>query len=198
MPRRVDHVERRAQITDAAREVIARDGLEATTFHAVASEAEVSIRLVQYYFGNKESLLAATHRAVIETAAARFNGGRPAPSAVPPRDVLSSLVTALLPLDATRRSDAIVLAAFHAAALTRDSPGHDALLAAPDALVRVIADQLGRARSAAPSGHSDELSTTDAHLVLACITGLTESVLAGHLAPERAVAVAERLLDHLL
>ena len=142
MPRRVDHDERRRQITDACRRVVARDGLEAATFQAVAAEAGVSVRLVQYYFGHKHGLLVATHRAVIEGSAARFGGGargargRRAP---PPRAVLRAVLAALLPLDDERRADAVVLAAFHAAALTNEAVAPEELRGAPRALVDLVA-----------------------------------------------------------
>ncbi|MFD4993818.1 TetR/AcrR family transcriptional regulator [Cellulosimicrobium cellulans] len=200
MPRLVDHAERREQITDAARRVIGRDGLDAATFQAVAAEAGVSVRLVQYYFGNKGGLLAATHRAVVDASAARFGADGPAPGTLPPpRDVLRGVVAALLPLDAQRRADAVVLAAFHAAALTRDAAAREALLPAPRALVDVVAAQLDRARAAGlpRRGRRDVETSRDAELVLAALAGLTQSVVAGHLDAQQSLAVAERLLDHL-
>ncbi|QJW35601.1 TetR/AcrR family transcriptional regulator [Cellulosimicrobium protaetiae] len=199
MPRLVDHAERRAQITDAARRVIGREGLEAATFQAVATEAGVSVRLVQYYFGNKDGLLAATHRAVVDASAARFGAGGPAPRTPPtPYDVLRGVVVALLPLDAERRADAVVLAAFHAAALTRGPAAQEALLPAPRALVDVVAEQLDRARGVVGPGERAADTTKDAELALAALAGLTQSVVARHLEPAEALAVAERLLEHLL
>ncbi|MBF6290125.1 TetR family transcriptional regulator [Nocardia cyriacigeorgica] len=48
MPRTVDHVQRRAQLADAVVAVAAREGLHAVTIRAVAAEAGVSLRFVQY------------------------------------------------------------------------------------------------------------------------------------------------------
>lgn len=206
MPRRVDHEERRRQITDACRRVVARDGLEAATFQRVAAEAGVSVRLVQYYFGNKHGLLVATHRAVIEGSAGRFGGG--APGAVPgsepppPRAVLRAVLAALLPLDDARRADAVVLAAFHAAALTNEAVTPEELRGAPRALVDLVAAQLGRARGddAGPEGDSGpgDAARLDAEVVLASAAGLTQGVLAGHVTGETALAVVDRLLDHVV
>ena len=177
-----------------------KGGLTAATFREVAAEAGVSVRLVQYYFGNKDGLLAATHRAVVDASAARFGAGGAAPRTLPPpRDALRGVVAALLPLDAQRRADAVVLAAFHAAALTRDAAAREALLTAPRALVEVVAAQLDRARGAGTPGRGerDVETSRDAELFLATLAGLTQSVVAGHLEAEQALAVAERLLDHL-
>ncbi|CAM3640585.1 TetR/AcrR family transcriptional regulator [Isoptericola cucumis] len=198
MPRRVDHAQRRRQITDASRRVVARGGLEAATFQAVAAEAGVSVRLVQYYFGNKHGLLVATHRAVIEDAAGRFGpGGTPPPGAgaPAPRAVLAAVVGALLPLDDDRRADAVVLAAFHAAALTDADVAPDELLGAPRALVDLVAAQLAAADG---GGGADGGARLDAELVLAAAAGLTQGLLAGHVTEQTALAVVERLLDRLL
>ncbi|MFF2451712.1 TetR/AcrR family transcriptional regulator [Isoptericola sp. NPDC058082] len=215
MPRRVDHDERRRQITDACRRVVARDGLEAATFQAVAAEAGVSVRLVQYYFGHKHGLLVATHRAVIEGSAARFGGGTsPGESAepAPPRAVLRAVLAALLPLDDARRADAVVLAAFHAAALTNEAVTPEELRGAPRALVDLVAALLLRARgdgtgAGEGSGPDDaarldaarlDAARLDAEVVLASAAGLTQGVLAGHVTGETALAVVDRLLDHLV
>ncbi|GAA1732087.1 TetR/AcrR family transcriptional regulator [Isoptericola hypogeus] len=197
MPRLVDHDVRRRQITDASRRVVARDGLEAATFQAVAAEAGVSVRLVQYYFGNKQGLLEATHRAVIEDAAARFGpAGQAEPAA--PREVLRGILLALLPLDDAQRADAVVLAAFHAAAVTRSGIGPDALLGAPRVLVDVVAHQFARADGATDGSAAGSGRRLDAEIVLAAASGLTQGMVGGHHSRETALAVADRLLDRVL
>lgn len=199
MPRRVDHDERRRQITDACRRVVARDGLEAATFQAVAGEAGVSVRLVQYYFGHKHGLLVATHRAVIEGSAGRFAGGLPAGGGEPPpRAVLRAVLAALLPLDDARRADAVVLAAFHAAALTNEAIEPAELRGAPRALVDLVAAEVLRARGGEPGDRDERAARTDAELVLASAAGLTQGMLAGHLTGDVALAVVDRLLDHVV
>lgn len=201
MPRLADHEERRRQITDAARRVVAGGGIPAATFQAVAAEAGTSVRLVQYYFGHKEGLLAATHRAVIEDTARRFPAGPPASSPGPGeaagsvRDVLRGILVALLPLDDAQRADAVVLAAFHADALTRADVAPDALLGAPRALVDAVAGELRRAQGGPPE---DEGARTDAELLLATASGLTQGLVAGHHSRASALAVVDRLLDRLL
>ncbi|MGW8567887.1 TetR/AcrR family transcriptional regulator [Isoptericola sp. NPDC055881] len=217
MPRRVDHDQRRRQITDACRRVVARDGLEAATFQAVAAESGVSVRLVQYYFGNKHGLLVATHRAVIEGSAARFGvrepggvAGDAAAPLPPPRAVLRAVLAGLLPLDGARRADAVVLAAFHAAALTNEAVTSEDLRGAPRALVDLVAGQVLRARgddegtvpgsgpgTGSGSG-ADDPARLDAELVLASAAGLTQGILARHVDGETALAVVDRLLDHVV
>lgn len=48
----------KAQILNAARELFARDGYQATTIKAIAASAEVDTKLVHYYFGTKGELFA--------------------------------------------------------------------------------------------------------------------------------------------
>ena len=57
MPKRVDHAQRRAHITDALVRVAAVGGLHAVTMRGVAAEAGMSLNLVQYYFDSKAKLM---------------------------------------------------------------------------------------------------------------------------------------------
>lgn len=52
--------ERRAEIMAAVERILARGGVNAVTMRAVAAEAGVSLRLVQYYGSSKDQLLGAT------------------------------------------------------------------------------------------------------------------------------------------
>lgn len=197
MPRLADHDQRRAQITSAARRVIARDGLGAATFQSVAAEAGISVRLVQYYFGTKRAFLLATHHAVVSDAGERFTrrlgtlGSDPSP-----RDVIRAILAELLPRDADRRRDAIVLNAFHTAALTDSEVGAEDTLGPPRFLVEAITEQLRRARGAAPS--SERAAELDAELIMAGASGLAQMLLVDRDADQRADELLDRLLDRLV
>lgn len=52
--------ERRIEIIEAVERLLARGGVNAVTMRAVAAEADVSLRLVQYYGKTKDELLSAT------------------------------------------------------------------------------------------------------------------------------------------
>jgi AcrR family transcriptional regulator len=52
-------VDRRAEILQATVQVLARDGIAATTTRKIASEAGVNQATLRYYFGSKDSLLRA-------------------------------------------------------------------------------------------------------------------------------------------
>ncbi|WP_278313819.1 TetR/AcrR family transcriptional regulator [Lolliginicoccus levis] len=190
MPRLVDHDERRREITSAARRVIVRGGLSAATFQAVAAEAGISVRLIQYYFGTKRDFLLATHKSVIEDGAARF-AARMADFGedVPPREAVRAIATELLPLDAARRDDAVVLDEFFAASLTGQDIAIGDMTPAARLLVTVVAGHLQRAGA----GHS--AAALDAELTVAALVGLTNSLIAGMIDATAAVRLVERLLD---
>ncbi|ATL68236.1 TetR/AcrR family transcriptional regulator [Nocardia terpenica] len=193
MPRLADHEQRRREITDAVRRVIARSGLEGTTFQSVAAEAGISVRLVQYYFGNKKELLNATHHAVITDAALRF-GKRLTTLTEPasPRETLRIIATELMPLDEQRRADAVVLANFHAATLSGDGASIDRSIGTVNALVDVIAEQLRRA------GAPPDLATLDAQVLALCLAGFAQGLVADDTTAEHAETLLARLFDRFL
>ena len=57
MPKVVDHEERRSQIAEAVWRIATTRGLQGVTFREVAAEAQVSVSLVQHYFGTKAGLV---------------------------------------------------------------------------------------------------------------------------------------------
>jgi AcrR family transcriptional regulator len=85
-PRVRDSAATRRALLDAARELFATDGFDATTVRAVADRAGVNQALLFRYFGNKEGLFA---EAVRGRALALLNDG-------PQRDLLERTVDAVL------------------------------------------------------------------------------------------------------
>ncbi|WP_225732641.1 TetR/AcrR family transcriptional regulator [Nocardia sp. JCM 34519] len=187
MPRLADHEQRRREITGAARRVIAAGGLETATFQAVAAEAGVSVRLLQYYFGTKRELLLATHRAVLDDAAGRFMRHLAALGDEPePRAALRVIMHELLPLDEARRANSIVLANFHTAAITGPDVVAEDTVGGARLLARVLAEHLHRA------GCPD--ADRDGELLAVAVFGLGQGMLTYLHTPDEARA----LLDHLL
>ncbi|QBJ98072.1 TetR/AcrR family transcriptional regulator [Rhodococcus sp. ABRD24] len=198
MPRLVDHEVRRREITDAVRRVIVDGGLAAVTFQSVAAEAGISVRLVQYYFGTKREFLLATHQAVRQDAGARLMQELSVvgPEATP-REIITAFLVAMLPLDQQRRDEAIVLGAFHTAALTGQGIAAEETLTAPSELTALISGQLQRVtdRDAVMPSMDPDL---DAELILAATGGLAQGMLPGYGTAELALQLVERLLDRVL
>ncbi|WP_067691838.1 TetR/AcrR family transcriptional regulator [Nocardia jejuensis] len=196
MPRLVDHEQRRREITTAARRVIARGGLDAATFQTVAAEAGISVRLIQYYFGTKRDFLVATFLAVVAEAGQRFEQPLAAMGADPaPREVIRTILSAVLPLDPQRHQDALVLGAYHAAALTGGIIGPEDTIGPARYLFPIFTQQLRLHRQLESSTTAEEL---DAQLLVLGGSGITQVVLTGSATPDEALALLDRLLDRFL
>src|SRR5438270_831520 len=98
MPKRVDHEQRKRQITDAVVRITVKGGLASASFREVAAEAGVSVRLIQYYFGSKDQLLLVTQQHVAQRATARMVG-RVGDAGNSPREILRSVLTSFIPTD---------------------------------------------------------------------------------------------------
>jgi AcrR family transcriptional regulator len=121
VPKEVDHVARRRELADAACAVIARNGLAGTTLAHVAEESGWSIGSIRHYFPTKDELVASALWRVGERVDDRIRRGTAGGMTM---SDLRLAATELLPLDATRREEALVHLAFLAeAAVTPELAG---------------------------------------------------------------------------
>ena len=109
MPKEVDHVARRRELADAACTVIARNGLAGTTLAHVADESGWSIGSIRHYFPTKDELVASALWRVGERVDERIRRGTAGGMTL---GDLRLAATELLPLDVTRREEALVHLAF--------------------------------------------------------------------------------------
>jgi AcrR family transcriptional regulator len=95
-----DHQARRDEIADAVLDVVASGGLPAVTMQAVASCAGVSVGRIQHYYATKAALLEAAFDRSNERSSDRIEMllGAP-PDQAPPLDVLTVVLTELVPHD---------------------------------------------------------------------------------------------------
>lgn len=126
MPRVADHDARHGQISDAVQRLIVRDGLTAVTVARTATEAGMSVGLVQHYFTAKDEMLLATFTRVNGRFAARVdelvNRGEAEGRTI--AAMLRQALAELLPLDDVRRAEYLVRLAF------ADQAAHNPRLAA--------------------------------------------------------------------
>ena len=197
MPRRVDHDRRRGEIIDALCRIAVRGGLSAASFREVAAEADVSVRLIQYYFGNKAELLHAANRHVAERAAARIRRRLAAlgPEA-PPRQIVDSLVRTFLPTDRRSREAMVLFFVFYTAQLTDPTVARATAREVPQALANLIAGQIRRAQASGDSP-ADLDPDREAALVSASIPSLASSVIVKYLAPREADSILDYTLNRL-
>lgn len=145
MPKTVDHEARRRELADAAIQVIAREGLAATTLAMIATASGWSIGSIRHYFQTKneliESALWRVGERVDERIRRRTAGGMTLAD-------LRTAVLELLPLDAAGREESRVWLAFAAQAAVEP----DLAAAAEDAARRLQEPLADRFREAARTG----------------------------------------------
>lgn len=119
MPRRVDHEERRTRIAEAPIRVAGRRGLHSVGMRDVATEAGVSLRLVQYCFRTKERLLFHGLRHLTDRFTARVDARLAAAGPAPgPRATIKALLLASLPIDAESRTFRLLYSSYSILSVT--------------------------------------------------------------------------------
>ncbi|WFE19307.1 TetR/AcrR family transcriptional regulator [Solwaraspora sp. WMMD937] len=197
MPKTTDHTVRRAQIADALVRLAGREGLHAVTMRSVAAEAGVSLRLVQYYFQNKEHLLIGALRHLEGQSHHRWAqrlAGLPDPP--PPRAVIEAFLLEALPTDEPSRVFHLVGTSYAVLAMTDPQVAEQPFIRGVDRLEQQLADTLTRARAAGTLA-PDADPALEASRLIALANGLGTGLLVGQRTPEEATAVLHYHLDHL-
>ncbi len=192
MPKRVDHVLRRRQITDAVCRITVKGGLTSATFREVAAEAGVSVRLVQYYFGTKDELLLSTQQHVAERATARLRQ-RVAAAGDSPREVLLAMLTSFIPDDDESRENMLMFVALHTASLVDPMLAREEAHGVPTQFHATITRQLRRGKTA--KGVDAKL---EAAILAAAVPSLAQAVLDGMHTVDSAIAVLAYAIDRSL
>jgi AcrR family transcriptional regulator len=197
---RVDHEERRRQIADALLRIADTEGLQAASMRAVAAEAGVSLRLVQYYFASKEGLLLdalARLGAQLQARMEKWIGaaGSPATPATP-RGIVTAVLSSILPTDPESRRITRTYAAYYTLVLSDPELVEKHGSPQPELLEGFLAKQLRAAQQAGEidSGRNPEMTAAG---LLAMVNGLGSSVLGGQRTGDTALAILTHHLDEL-
>jgi AcrR family transcriptional regulator len=196
MPRRVDHEQRRHDIAEAVWRLIEQGGLENVTPPKVATEAGISARKLEDYFGSRDYLLLGTLE--ILNADAERQADRRMDTLDPPpnmREIVRDVLHELLPLDDERHTRYTVRAAYFSRILTEPRFAAVAESTGPsleDAVTELL-DEAKRQGEVIP--HVD--TTTEAALLVAAAEGLKSAVLLGQRTPADAAALLDHQLDRL-
>lgn len=197
MPKLVDHAERRAHITDALVRVAAREGLHAVTMRSVAAEADVSLRLVQYYFDTKAQLMLAALERLEERSHERWSARlAKVPHPVPPRAAVEALLTEALPTDGPSRTFHLVWTSYAVLAMTDPDLAQKQFTQGPDRLERRLTDLLRQGQGDGALRPGLDAAVESARL-LALAHGLSTGVLVGQRTADEAMAVLGYHLDRL-
>jgi TetR/AcrR family transcriptional regulator, transcriptional repressor of bet genes len=186
VPKRVDHEQRRRQLTEALWRVLTTRGLEAVSLRHVAAEAGVSMGMVQHYFADKEEMVLFAINSMTERVGRRM--GEALAGLDDPVDRVRVVLVQTLPLDDERRIEAQVAATFLAHAPV-DQRIQEYLRSGYAEGHAYLTGQLHEA------GIAD--AAREASTLFALTDGLTVHTLAGHHEPEEALAVLDAHLARL-
>ena len=116
---------RRAEIMEAVERLLTRGGINAVTMRAVAAEAGVSLRLVQYYGSTKDELLGATLDRLADKSVERWQARIGHPERESPLEAIRAFFDEALPTDQASRGFHRVGVTLEALAITdSDMAGH--------------------------------------------------------------------------
>ena len=197
MPRTPDHTARRTQIAEALVRAAIRDGLHAVTMRSVAVEAGVSLRLVQYYFVNKEQLLAGALRHLERLSHERW-AQRLAdiPQPLPARAVIEAFVSEALPTDESSRAFHQLGMSYAVLAMTSPEIAEQPFISG---VGRVESELIGLLERAVGAGEiaPDRDVHAEAVRLVALVNGLGTGMLIGQYTDEDAAQVVAYHLDRL-
>ncbi|RZS44577.1 TetR family transcriptional regulator [Herbihabitans rhizosphaerae] len=190
MPKTVDHEQRRALIADALVRLAAREGLHAVTMRAVADEAGVSLRLVQYYFHSKAELLRGALAHLERQSVLRWEARLARlPGPVSARAFVEAFLAEALPSDEASRAFHLVGASYAVLAMTE--PDLVAGLSGITGLEKRLAGVLRQARTDGELAVGLDPTIEAARLVALC-HGIGTTVLIG----QRGIRPARKILRH--
>jgi TetR/AcrR family transcriptional regulator, transcriptional repressor of bet genes len=192
MPRRVDHDERRRQLTDALARITATRGLDAVSLREVAAEAGVSMGAVQHYFATKDEMLLFAIERMQERVLDRIACVRNGPTY---GETIRAILLELLPLDQTRRTEARIYQAFLARAAVAPALAtrlRETLTQFEENIALTI--RASQALGQSPPGLDPEREAT---ALLAVVDGLTAHALIELQTPETVLAALDTQLSRL-
>ena len=182
---------RRTEILEAVERLLARGGINAVTMRAVATEADVSLRLVQYYGNTKDELLSAALDRLAEKSIQRWKARTRQQEHESPIEAIKAFYDEALPTDQTSRD-------FHRVGVSMAGLA----ITGPDVTERIYRRQL--------SGLEDHLSAVLksgglsaaaarrlALEVMALAHGVGTLVMTGQLSESDAQALIENYLERL-
>ena len=195
MPARIDPRQRRRHVVEAAFRLVVAEGIEGLSLRKVAAEAGLNIGSVRHFFDGHEDLLAAAAEEAGDRMGRRLAhhpvDGLRGLAGAEALDALQALVEEVLPVDAERRDESIVVLELILAARTRPvfRPISERMSAD---LHRVVADALAALGADDPDAK--------AYQVTAVIGGLTIDTVTPHgsLTAERLRATLRAHLAMLL
>ncbi len=197
MPKTVDHAQRRREIAEAVSRIAIDRGLQGVSFREVAAEADMSVSLIQHYFGSKENLLIGTlgiqSARMAELIASRLDDLDPEGG---PAERLRTIAMSFIPADEASTSAMLLYHAFAAAALTDRGLRRADAFADAGALTTTLRDALIAAQESGRH-RPDHDPETEAQTILSLVLGLSLGVLLEQTTADEASSVLDSHLEQL-
>lgn len=182
---------RRTEIMEAVERLLARGGVNTVTMRAVAAEADVSLRLVQYYGSTKDELLGAVLDRLADKSVERWRARTRRQGGESPLEVIKAFYDEALPTDHASRGFHRVGVSMEAQAIT----GSDMAGQAYQRHLSGLEDHLSGVLRL--SGLSAEAARCVALEVMALAHGVGTSVMAGQLSETDAQTLVKSYLERL-
>ena len=197
MPKKVDHDERRQDIAQAVARLAAARGLGDVSFRTVATEAGMSVALVQHYFGTKHNMLVGTldwlSAVVGDQISERL--ASLAPNAGP-LDRIREVAAAFIPIDPIVRDAMLVYHGFASAALADPDLRSAEAFSRGWATIDFFAEQLREGRDLGDVDAAVD-ANREALGLLSLVLGLSLSVLLEQVTPQDAIDTLDYHLHRL-
>ena len=180
--------DRRDTILDAVERLVLRDGVHAVSMRLVAEEADVSLRLVQYYGHTKTEIL---ETALIRLSQRSLQGWqRRLSNTDDPRSILDAFLWAAMPVNPEQRDFHRFGVSLEQLAVTDPDGIGGFYVTHIGAVIDTLADAL------AP-GLGEAVATDIAEAALAFSHGLGTLLMSGGVTPERSRRLIDDYLDQL-
>lgn len=195
MPRTVDHEERRSEILEAFVRVASREGLASVSLRAVAIEAGISLRLVQYYFETKAGLMQAGLE-LLERQSNQRLAIRTAELPRPPmaRSMLLTLFEEALPTDGPSRHFHLLWMSYAILAQTDPGTANRPFIDGPNRIRERIVAILARGRDDGEIRPDLDVEV-EATILLGMLNGFGTAVLVGQMTANTALSSISYQLD---
>ncbi|WP_417769146.1 TetR/AcrR family transcriptional regulator [Stappia sp.] len=177
--------------------VAAREGLHAVSLRAVAAEAGISLRLVQYYFDTKAGLMRSGLAHLEELSNGRLRARLQSPGqSSTARATLEALFAVALPTDVESRQFHQLWTSYAMLAMTDPEISDRTFVESPNRLQERVGSILKRGKAAGEFIREID-PEAEARILVALIHGLGTAVLVGQQSAEAASASFGYHLDRL-
>lgn len=183
---------RKAQIIEAVERLLARGGVDAVTMRAVAGEAGVSLRLVQYYGKSKDELLTVTLDGLAGKSAQKWRARTQQVEHSEPLNQVAAFFEEALPRDPESQGFHRVGVSLEALAITRPGIAGQAYQKHLSDLAEYLTDTL--CRDTHLDGTQSRLIALE---VMALAHGLGTLLMADQLSQPEAQALVKDYLERL-